>query len=61
LCPLGQTFFGLTANYINSVYEQIFLVMMHGKFSFFELYAFPVGLRNWFSKRLNQHFEEMKK
>tara|TARA_R110000824_G_scaffold62527_12_gene165519 strand:- start:8 stop:139 length:132 start_codon:yes stop_codon:yes gene_type:complete len=43
------------------VYEQIFLVMMHGKFSFFELYAFPVGLRNWFSKRLNQHFEEMKK
>jgi hypothetical protein len=58
---LAQTFFGLTSDYINSVYEQAFLMLMHGKFSFFEIYSFPVALRNWFFKRLHRHFEEVNK
>ena len=43
------------------VYEQFFYLKMHGGWSFIEAYNLPVQLRNWFVRRLTQHFEDEKK
>ena len=59
-CPLGQTFFGLTGNYMESVYEQIFNMIHHGNWSFSEAYSLPVGLRFWFFDRMVKQFEKEK-
>ena len=48
-CPLGQTFFGLTDKYIEAVY---------GGWSLMEAYNLPVGLRQWFLKRLEKQFKD---
>ena len=58
---LARTFFGLTPKYMEAVYEQFFLLKHHGGWSFIEAYNLPVGLRNWFLKRLQKEFEEEKK
>jgi len=58
---LGQTFFGLTDKYMEAVYEQFFFLTHHGSWSFIEAYNLPVGLRNWFSKRLQKQFEDESK
>mgnify|MGYP001198745893 CR=1 FL=1 len=60
-CLSGQTFFGLTDNYMASVYEQIFVLMKHSNWSFIEAYNLPVGLRFWFFERIVKHFEDEKK
>ena len=52
------TFFGLTSKYIEAVYEQFFLLKHFGGWSFMEMYNLPVGLRDWFVKRLQKQFEE---
>jgi len=57
---LLRTFFGLTSDYMESVYEQFFLLKYHGGWSFIESYNLPVGLRNWFIKRLINQFEKEK-
>lgn len=46
---------------MESVYEQIFAMMHHGKWSFTEIYNLPVGLRYWFFNRLVKQFEDEKK
>ena len=46
------TFFGLTPEYINHVYEQFFQLKYYGGWSFFEAYNLPVKLRRWFLKKL---------
>ena len=61
MCPLGPTFFGLTAEYMESVYEQFFALKHHGGWSFIEAYNLPVGLRNWWVRRLKKQFEDEKK
>lgn len=50
-----QTFFGpnykyfdLTAEYMNSVYEQIYYMKTYMSWSFEEIYMLPITLRNWF-------------
>jgi len=58
---LAQTFFGLNSKYMEQVYEQFFLLKYHGGWSFIEAYNLPVGLRNWFVKRLIKQFEEERK
>jgi len=58
---LAQTFFGLSNDYMEQVYEQFFLLKHHGGWSFIEAYNLPVGLRHWFVERLSKHFEEEKK
>jgi len=58
---LGQTFFGLNNDYMEQVYEQFFLLKYHGGWSFFEAYNLPVGLRNWFVRRLVKQFEDERK
>jgi len=55
-----RTFFGLTAEYMENVYEQFFLLKHHGGWSLFELYNLPVGLRTWFLERMIKEFEKEK-
>jgi len=55
------TFFGLTSEYVEQVYEQFFVLKHHGGWSLYELYNLPVGLRNWFFERMIQEFEKERK
>ena len=55
-----RTSFGLSDKYIENVYEQFFYLKYHGGWSFTEAYNLPVGLREWFVKRLAKQFEEEK-
>jgi len=45
---------------MESVYEQFFMLKYHGGWSLIEMYSLPVGLRNWFLKRLAKQFEKEK-
>ena len=45
---------------MESVYEQFFLLKYHGNWSLIESYNLPIGLRNWFAKRLIKQFEKEK-
>mgnify|MGYP005834929073 CR=1 FL=1 len=49
---MTPTFFGLTSEYSEHVYEQFFYMKYYGGWSFLEAYNLPVGLRNWFFERL---------
>ena len=55
------TFFGLTNEYVEQMYEQFFVLKHHGGWSLYELYNLPVGLRNWFFERMIQEFEKERK
>jgi hypothetical protein len=59
-CPLLWTFFGLSDEYIENVYEQFFLLKYHGGWSFTEAYNLPVKIRTWFLKRLVKQKQEEK-
>jgi len=61
VCHLAQTFFGLSDDYMEQIYEQFFLLKYFGGWSFVEAYNLPVGLRTWFVKRLTKQFEDEKK
>ena len=52
-----RTFFGLTDDYNEGMYEQIFFLKYSGGWSFSEAYSLPVGLRNWFVKRTIRQLE----
>ena len=45
---------------MESVYEQFFLLKYYGGGSFMEAHNLPIGLRNWFTKRLIKQFEKEK-
>lgn len=55
---LQRSFFGLTDEYMASVYEEFFILKHHGGWSFIEAYNLPVALRRWFVERLAKHFED---
>ena len=55
-----RTFFGLSSEYIENVYEQFFFLKYHGGWSFTEAYSLPVGLRKWFIERLVKQLEQEK-
>jgi len=57
---LARTFFGLTDEYSENVYEQFFILKHYGGWSLFELYNLPVGLRQWFLKRTMEEYEKEK-
>jgi hypothetical protein len=57
---LTLSFFGLTTEYSENVYEQFFFLKYHGGWSLTECYNLPVGLRAWFMKRLIRQKEEEK-
>ena len=58
---LERSFFGLSSEYSEQLYEQIFLMKHYGGWSFTEVYNLPVGLRNWFYQRLVKQYEEENK
>ena len=60
-CRSLRRFFGLTEEYMEGIYEQFFFLQYKGGWSFIEAYNLPVGLRNWFVKRLQKQFEDEKK
>jgi hypothetical protein len=53
--------FGLSDKYIESVYDELFMLKYHGNWSFFEAYSLPIQIRRWFLHRLVKQFEEEKK
>jgi len=55
---LPRTFFGLTDEYMENVYEQFFFLKYVGGWSLVESYNLPLGLRNWFVKRLVTQVEK---
>jgi hypothetical protein len=52
-----RTFFGLTDEYVENVYEQFFFLKYTGGWSFTEAYSLPIGLRTWFVQRLIKQLE----
>tara|TARA_R100000657_G_C4682056_1_gene131578 strand:+ start:89 stop:277 length:189 start_codon:yes stop_codon:yes gene_type:complete len=50
-------FFGLSEAYMETVYEQFFLLKYYGGWSFQEAYSLPIGLRKWFLERLTQEIK----
>jgi len=57
-CRSPRTFFGLTDDYMENVYEQFFFLKYSGGWSFSEAYNLPVGLRTWFVERLIKQLED---
>ena len=55
---LEPSFFGLTDEYMENVYECFFNLKHYGGWSLYEMYNLPVGLRQWW---LNRTIEEYKK
>ena len=53
-----RTFFGLTDDYMENVYEQFFFLKYAGGWSFAEAYNLPIGLREWFTTRLVRQLEK---
>ena len=45
---------------MENIYEQFFFLKYYGGWSFIEAYNLPVGLRNWFVKRLSDQLEKEK-
>ena len=52
--------FGLTSNYQELLYEELFILKYHGGYSLFESYSIPVGLRKWLIERLIKQKETEK-
>mgnify|MGYP006969593090 CR=1 FL=1 len=52
--------FGLTSEYMQGVYEQLFFLQYRGGWSLSEAYNLPIGLREWFVKRLVKQMEDEK-
>ena len=53
-----RSFFGLTDEYQQDVYEQIFSLKYHGGWSVMEVYNLPVQLRGWFVQRLVKQLKD---
>ena len=53
-----RTFFGLTDDYQQDVYEQIFSLKYHGGWSGMEGDNLPVQLRGWFVQRLVKQLQD---
>ena len=56
-CRFQRTFFGLTDEYMENIYEQFFFLKYSGGWSFSEAYNLPLGLRKWFVERLVKQLE----
>ncbi len=55
-----RTFFGLTPDYMENIYEQFFFLKYSGGWSLSEAYNLPIGLRKWFVERLVKQLESEK-
>ena len=54
---LVRSFFGLSNKYIQSVYDELFVMKYHGNFSLIESYNLPVQIRRYFLKKLQEQIE----
>jgi len=54
----ARTFFGLTDEYSEQVYEIFFTLKHYGGWSLYELYNLPVGLRQWWLDRTMKEYEK---
>jgi hypothetical protein len=54
------TSFGLSKEYIESIYEEMFLLKYHGGYSIVESYNMPIGLRRWTIERLVKQKQQEK-
>jgi hypothetical protein len=52
------TFFGLTDEYMEQVYEAFFTLKHYGGWSLFELYNLPIGLRTWWLERTIEEYKK---
>jgi len=43
------------------VHEQMFYLIQHGNWNYFDLYDLPIKIRSWFVDRLSKHFEDKNK
>ena len=59
--PWRRRFFGLTSDYMLHVHEQIFYLVQHGNWNYFDVYDLPITIRRWFVDRLSKYFEERNK
>jgi hypothetical protein len=57
-CRSLRTFFGLSDEYIQSVYEEFFLMKYYGGWSFIEAYNLPIKIRRWFLQRLSDQMQK---
>jgi hypothetical protein len=57
-CLSQLTFFGLSDEYQENVYEQFFYLKYYGGWSLFESYNLPVQLRKWFVEKLINQIKE---
>ena len=55
---MEPTFFGLSDEYMQQVYEAFFILKHYGGWSLYELYNLPVGLRNWFLERTIEEYKK---
>ncbi len=55
-----RSFFGLSDDYIENVYDTMFVLKYHGGWSFTEAYNLPITIRGWFVRRLQKQFEDEK-
>ena len=53
-----QIFSGLTDEYLKSVFDQIFDLKIYGGFSIYETFNLPIGLRNYYTKRLSEKLQK---
>lgn len=60
MLPSDSTFFGLTYDYSQRVYEQIFDIVYKGGggFSFSDVHRMPVNLRTFYYMRIAQYIAE---
>ena len=54
-------FFGLAPDHMKRVHEQIFYLVQHGNWNYFDVYDLPVTIRSWFVERLSKHFDDKNK
>ena len=55
---LEPTFFGLSDEYMEDVYECFFILKHYGGWSLFELYNLPIGLRSWWLDRTTKEYKK---
>ena len=55
-----RNFFGLTDEYIKSIYEQFFYMKYYSGWGIYELYHLPIGLRSFYIKMLIENKEKEK-
>ena len=51
-------FFGLSDAHMKHVHDQIFYLVHHGRWDYFDVYDLPIKIRHWFVERLSKHFKD---